>query len=424
MVDKSLFIQASRVLYLSAMTEARIQPVSGGTVTSPAGFHAGGVCAHIKNSESQRLDLGILFSQEPCEIAGTFTTAAIKSGPVLLDQERLKKGGIVALIANSGCANASTGERGYADAEEMTALAAKLVGAEPENILVASTGVIGKMLPMPSIRQAVRQIALSREGGHDFARAIITTDRVTKEIALTVAGPTGTYAIGGVAKGSGMIHPNMGTMFGFITTDAAVEPDFMKTALKRAVDISFNMVSVDGDTSPSDTVLLFANSMAKNGPIAAGTPAARLFRQALEQVCVYLAKEIARDGEGATKLIEVSVEGARTRADARLAARTVTTSSLVKTAVHGADPNWGRVLAAVGRSGAKMNESQTDIIIGDITVLKGGRPQEYPEEDVVKVFQRAEVPIKVNLNLGNGSAIAWGCDLSKEYVTINSQYMT
>ncbi len=406
------------------MKNARIQPVPGGTVTSPKGFTAGGVCAHIKNNDSPKLDLGILYSESLCETAGMFTLARIKSGPVLLDQERLKKGGIAALIANSGCANASTGEQGYADAGEMTALAGTMIGADPESVLVASTGVIGKLLPMPSIRQAVRQIALSREGGHDFAKAIMTTDRVAKEIALTVDDGDVRYAIGGVAKGSGMIHPNMGTMFGFITTDAAVEPGFMKAALRRAVDFSFNMVSVDGDTSPSDTVLLMANGMAGNRPVTAGTPSARLFRQALEQVCIYLAREIARDGEGATKLIEVTVEGARTLSDARLAARTVTTSSLVKTAVHGADPNWGRVLAAVGRSGAHVTESEIDIIIGDIVVLKGGSPQRYREDDVVKVFQRGEVPIRVDLNLGNSSATAWGCDLSKEYVTINSQYMT
>ncbi len=406
------------------MKNSRIEPVQGGTVTSPKGFTAGGVCAHIKNSNSQKLDLGILYSEAPCESAGMFTKARIKSGPVILDQDRLNKGRIVALIANSGNANASTGEQGFADAEEMTALAAKLVGAESEQVLVASTGTIGKMLPMPSIREGVRQIALSQEGGHDFARAIMTTDRVSKEIALTVADGNSQYKIGGVAKGSGMIHPNMGTMFGFITTDASVDPQFMKASLRGAVDKSFNMVSVDGDTSPSDTVLLMANGLAGNSTIGHGTASARLFAQALQQVSTYLAKEIARDGEGATKLIEVTVEGAKSLADARIAARTVTTSALVKTAVHGADPNWGRILAAVGRSGANVVESSIDIVIGNITVLKGGQPQRYAEEDVVNVFQRDEVPIKVSLNLGHGSATAWGCDLSKEYVTINSQYMT
>lgn len=396
----------------------------GGTVTSPKGFTAGGVCAHIKNNNSQKLDLGILYSDAPCETAGMFTKARIKSGPVILDQDRLKKGKIAALIANSGNANASTGEQGYADAEEMTELAAKLIGAESDQVLVASTGTIGRMLPMSSIRQGVRQIALSQEGGHDFARAIMTTDRVAKEIAVSVNDGGAPYTIGGVAKGSGMIHPNMGTMFGFISTDASLDPEFMKALLRRAVDSTFNMVSVDGDTSPSDTVLLMANGLAGNPTITSGTASARVFARALQLVCEHLAKEIARDGEGATKLIEVAVEGARSRADARMAARTVTASSLVKTAVHGADPNWGRILAAVGRSGADVIESKIDIIIGDVMVLKGGQPQRYAEEEVVMVFQQSEVPIKIELNLGHSSAVAWGCDLSKEYVTINSQYMT
>jgi glutamate N-acetyltransferase / amino-acid N-acetyltransferase len=406
------------------MKNARIEAVPGGTVTSPLGFHAGAAKAGIKNGIKSRLDLGILFSEERCVAAAVFTMAMVKSSPVLLDQERIKKGSVVAVIANSGCANASTGHQGYADAEEMTALAAKQIGAEPEDVLVSSTGVIGKHLPMQAIRSAVRDIALSRDGGHDFAHAIMTTDTVSKEVAFTVTDGDSKYTIGGVTKGSGMIHPNMGTMLAYITTDAAVSPEFVKASLRKAVDVSFNMVSVDGDTSPSDTVLLMANGLAKNPPIAPGTASARLFQQALDRVCAHLAREVARDGEGATRLIEVRVEGAKTRADARLAARTVTTSSLVKTAVHGADPNWGRILAAVGRSGAAIVESRTDIVIGTTCVLKGGTPQEYDEAEVVKVFQQKEVPIKVLLNLGNGAATAWGCDLSKEYVTINSQYMT
>jgi glutamate N-acetyltransferase / amino-acid N-acetyltransferase len=406
------------------MKNARIEAIPGGTVTSPLGFHAGAAKAGIKNGVKSRLDLGILFSEERCAAAAVFTRAMVKSSPVLLDQERIKKGSVVAVIANSGCANASTGDRGYADAEEMTALAAKQIGAEPEDVLVSSTGVIGKHLPMPLIRSAVREIALSRDGGHDFAHAIMTTDTASKEVAFTATDGDSKYTIGGVTKGSGMIHPNMGTMLAYITTDAAVSPEFLNASLRKAVDVSFNMVSVDGDTSPSDTVLLMANGLVKNPPIASGTASARLFQQALDRVCVHLAREIARDGEGATRLIEVRVEGAKTRADARLAARTVTTSSLVKTAVHGADPNWGRILAAVGRSGAAIVESRTDIVIGTTCVLKGGTPQEYDEADVVRVFQQKEVPIKVLLNLGKGAATAWGCDLSKEYVTINSQYMT
>ncbi len=405
------------------MKNTKIAPVKQGTVTTPRGFHAGAAKAGIRNGTRSRLDIGILYSGAPCTTAAMFTKNKVKSAPVLLDKQRLEEGDVLAIITNSGNANDSTGQQGMADAVEMTALAAKILGISPEEVLVASTGIIGKRLPMPAIRRAVREIALSPEGGHDLARAIMTTDRVPKEIALSVHGEF-TYTIAGIAKGSGMIHPNMGTMFAFITTDAAVEKSFLQAALQQVVQDTFNMVSVDGDTSPSDTVVLMANGLAKNKPIVAKTPAARLFKQALQQVCTFLAKEIARDGEGATKLIEVKVEGARTKEDARRAARTVTTSSLVKTAVHGADPNWGRILVAAGRSGAEVVESQTDIIIGDINVLKSGTPQAYDEAEVISVFQQPEVPIKIVLNLGKASAVAWGCDLSKEYVTINSQYMT
>ncbi len=405
------------------MKKLPIELIAGGTVTSPKGFHAGAAKAGIKNGTKRRLDIGILYSEAPCVTAAVFTKNKIKSAPVLLDQERLRKGGITAVIANSGNANASTGEQGMKNAAEMTALAARAIGAEPENVLVCSTGVIGMQLPMVAIREAVRDIALSPEGGHDLARAIMTTDLVPKEIAVKVNGNL-SYTIGGIAKGSGMIHPNMGTMFGFITTDAAVEPGFLQTTLQRVVNDTFNMISVDGDTSPSDTVFVMANGLAKNDPIKNGTAESRLFSESLRQVCEYLAREIARDGEGAKKLIEVKVEGARTKSDARKAARTVTTSLLVKTAVHGADPNWGRILAALGRSGAELVEAKIDVTIGDVIVLKGGTPQKYNEIDVVRVFRQAEVLIKVALNQGSAAATAWGCDLSKEYVTINSQYMT
>ena len=406
------------------MKKARIEFIAGGMVTSPQGFCAGATYAGVKKRAKYNLDLGILFSEAPCATAAMFTTNKIKSASVMLNQERLKNGRAVALIANSGCANSSTGEPGLADAAEMAALAAQAIGTEPEDVLVASTGVIGQLLPMPLIREAINQIALSPEGGHDFAKAIMTTDTVPKEAAVAVQIGDIRFIIGGVAKGSGMIHPNLATMFCFLTTDAAVELEFLQSALHRAVDISFNMVSVDGDTSPSDMVLLMADGLAKNPPISAGSPLAEIFQQALNQVCIHLAKAIARDGEGATKLIEATVIGAASLMDARLAARTVITSPLVKAAVHGADPNWGRILVAVGRSGADMEQSRVDLYIGDVNVLKGGRPQPYSEASVVRVFSQNEVPIRVNLNLGTASATAWGCDLSEEYVTINSQYMT
>ena len=406
------------------MKEAKIDSIPHGTVTSPKGFSAGAAFAGVKEGVKRNFDIGILYSEFACSVAATFTKNTIKSAPVLLDQQRLGKGTARAVIANSGNANASTGEQGMADAIEMTTLAAGMIGIDAENVLVSSTGVIGKHLPMTKIRKAMGNIALSAEGGHDFARAIMTTDRIPKEVAVSVEFGEAKFIIGGVAKGSGMIHPNMATMLCYLTTDAAVAPEFLNTTLRKVVDDTFNMISVDGDTSPSDTVILMANGQAKNRAITTGSPLAQVFRKALVKVCTELARLIARDGEGATKLIQVTVTGAKTRSDARKAARTVISSSLLKAAVHGADPNWGRVLAAVGRSGAKVIESKTDVIIGDIMVLKGGTPQDYAEPSVVEVFKRPDVPIGVNLNLGTSSATAWGCDLSEEYVTINSEYMT
>ncbi len=405
------------------MGATKIDFIPGGTITSPQGFCAGATYAGIKKNAKDSLDLGILFSEAPCVTAGLFTTNRIKSAPVVLCQERLQRGRTLAIIANSGCANASTGEQGLADAAETAALTASVIGAAPEDILVASTGVIGKPLPMKLIKAGIGQIALSRDGGHDLARAIMTTDTVPKETAVAVRISDSEFAIGGVAKGSGMIHPNLATMFCFLTTDAAVELDFLRSALQKAVDVSFNMISVDGDTSPSDTVLIMANGLAGNKPISQGN-GQDTFQQALDQVCIYLAKAIARDGEGATKLIEVSVNGATSVAEARLAARTIVSSSLVKAAVHGADPNWGRIIAAVGRSGVEVAESKIDLYIGDIGVIKEGRPLPFSEQSVVRVFEQSEVPISLHLNLGTASATAWGCDLSEEYVTINSQYTT
>jgi len=274
------------------------------------------------------------------------------------------------------------------------------------------------------IRTGLNQIVLSSNGGHELARAMMTTDTVPKEAAVAVSTDDCRFTIGGVAKGSGMIHPELGTMLCFLTTDAAVELEFLKSALRRAVDTSFNMISVDGDTSPSDTVLIMANGLAGNVPITVGSQLADAFQPALEQVCIYLARAIAGDGEGATRLIEVTVSGAASEAEARLAARTVVSSPLVKTAVHGADPNWGRIIVAVGRSGVAVEEAKIDLDIGEVSVVRGGLPLPFPEEGVVQVLKQSQVPIRVHLNLGTASATAWGCDLSEEYVTINSQYLT
>ncbi len=399
-------------------TELRFIP--SGSITSPKGFTAGATYAGIKKKAKGVLDLGILFSEVSCAAAGLFTTNLIKAAPVVLSQQRLQSGRAVAVAVNSGCANACTGEQGLAEAVETTGLVAKGLGVSADDVLVASTGVVGQRLPMERISAGIKQIVLSREGGHDFARAIMTTDTVPKEVAVDAGG----FIIGGVAKGAGMIHPNLATMLCFLTTDASVGPGFLKSALRKAADVSLNMVSIDGDTSTNDTMLMMANGLAGNKTIRRGSRQAEVFQQALNLVSIHLAKAIARDGEGATKLIEVTVSGATTVADARLVARTVITSPLVKSAVHGSDPNWGRIVVAVGRSGGEIVETKIDVCIGDICLFKNGRPLPFDTQEVIKILNGREVPIKVKLNLGKAVATAWGCDLSEEYVTINSQYTT
>ena len=404
--------------------EAGISFIASGTVTSPKGFQAGATYAGIKKRTDSVLDLGILLSEAPCAAAGLFTTNRIKAAPVVLSRRRLPSERVMAVVVNSGCANASVGEPGLNDAVKMAGLAAQSIGVSPEAVLVASTGVIGKRLPMELIETGIRQIAVSRNGGHDLARAIMTTDTVPKEGAVAInAGESG-FSIGGIAKGSGMIHPDLATLLCFLTTDAAVDIGFLRLSLQKAVAVSFNMVSIDGDTSPNDMVLIMANGLAGSRLISEGSRSADTFQQALSKLCIYLAKGIARDGEGATKLIEVTVSGASSTEEARLAARTIVSSPLVKTAVHGSDPNWGRILAAVGRSGVEVVESKTGLYIGNICLVKAGCPVSFNREEVVRVLDSSEVPVRLELNLGTATATAWGCDLSREYVTINSEYTT
>ena len=398
--------------------------IASGTVTSPQGFHAGATYAGIKKKADGVLDLGILFSEAPCVATALFTTNRIKAAPVVLCQQRLAAGRAVAIVVNSGCANAFTGEEGLADAAEMADLAAKNIGVSPENVLAASTGVTGQPLPMKLIRAGIGQIVLTKDGGHELARAIMTTDTMAKEAAVAVTAGGDEFIIGGVAKGSGMIHPELATLLCLLTTDAAVDIDFLKLALQKAADVSFNMVSIDGDTSPNDVVLVMANGLAGNKVISPDSREASAFQQGLDQVCIYLAKGIAGDGEGASKLIEVTVSRAISVAEARLAARTVVSSPLVKAAVHGSDPNWGRIIAAVGRSGTEVVESKIDLYLGNICLVRAGKPQPFSKPRVVEILSESEVPISLRLNLGTASATAWGCDLSEEYVTINSQYMT
>ncbi|MBI2909154.1 MAG: bifunctional glutamate N-acetyltransferase/amino-acid acetyltransferase ArgJ [Chloroflexi bacterium] len=406
------------------MRNAEFKIIPNGTVTTPKGFLAGAVYAGLKTECADQRDLGILYSEAPCAAAGVFTSNLIKSAPILVCQQHLADRRAQAVIINSGHANACTGESGLADAREMAELAARKLKLATEDVLVASTGVVGVPIPMELVRAHIGKIALKRDGGHELERAIMTTDTKPKEVALGLTIGDKEVTIGGIAKGSGMIHPNMATMLCFLATDAAVDPDFLQTALKRAVDVSFNMITVDGDMSPNDTAIILANGLAGNAPVAGGE-AGRAFQAGLTQVCAHLARAMAHDGEGATKFIEVTVEGARTLRDARLHARTIVGSNLVKAAVYGGDPNWGRIVAAAGRSGAYLEEARIDLYLGDSTCLmKAGRPMPFDEAAARAVMGRPEVFFRLNLNLGHARATAWGCDLTEEYVTFNSAYTT
>ena len=398
----------------------KVEFVPSGSVTTPRGFRAGATCAGIKKKEAP--DLGILASEASCVATGLFTANRIKAAPVVLSQRRIAGGKASGVVVNAGCANACTGEQGLMDAAEMTSLAAEIIGVPAEEVLVASTGVIGQLLPMARIREGMKKVAFTLDGGNDLARAIMTTDTVPKAAAVKMEGAD--FTIGGICKGSGMIHPSLATFLCFLTTDAAVDKDFLKQALRQAADVSFNMVSVDGDTSTNDTLLFLTNGLAGNEPITKKSRLAEAFQQALNHLCIHLAKLIARDGEGAAHRIEVTVSGAPNVFAARLAARTIVSSSLVKSAVHGADPNWGRIVAALGRSGVEVEEKKIDLYLGNVCLLKDGRPVPFDHDEAVRVLLKDEVPIAVNLNMGIGTATAWGCDLSEEYVTINSAYTT
>ncbi len=402
-----------------------MEEVKGG-VTAPAGFLAAGVGADIRGTGDGRKDLAVLFSRVPCAAAGTFTTNRVRAACVDLTAERVRQGSLQAVVINAGNANACTGEQGRQDAAEMAALTAKALGLEPEQVAVASTGVIGVPLPMERIRTGIRMVAVSvsAAGGEAAAEAIMTTDTRPKEYAVRVELGGTPVTIGAMAKGSGMIHPNMATMLAFVTTDANVDPAALQTALKAAVDKSFNMITVDGDTSTNDMVLAMANGLARNQRVVLGTTLYESFAEALERVLIHLAKEIARDGEGANKLLEVRVKGAPTVADARKAARAVCGSSLVKTALFGADANWGRVLAALGYSGAEFDPARVDLWVGDVQMMAAGAGLAFDEDAARQVLEQETVVITADLHSGDAEATAWGCDLSYEYVKINGSYRT
>ena len=390
-----------------------------------AGFAAAGVACGVR--ESGVRDLGLLFSEHPCETAAVFTRNAVKGAPLVVTREAVEAGGVRAVVANSGIANAATGQRGVEDARAMQDLAAAALGIGAEEVAVASTGVIGVRLPMGRISAGVRAAAGGLGGvgfAEGFAEAIMTTDTRAKEAVARVEVGGRTVTVGGTAKGSGMIHPNMGTMLAFLSTDAAVEKECLEETLRRVTDRTFNRVTVDGDTSPSDMALLMANGAAGNAPITLDSPDYPVFAGAVEVVARELAKEIARDGEGATRLVEVVVEGAASEEGAAALAKSVVGSNLVKAAAFGEDANWGRVITALGYSGVDFDPEGVDLWFGPIKVFSGGEPAPHEEVEANATLAGDEVRITVRLGEGAASAAAWGCDLSYEYVRINGSYRT
>ncbi|MGE3960222.1 MAG: bifunctional glutamate N-acetyltransferase/amino-acid acetyltransferase ArgJ [Dehalococcoidia bacterium] len=402
--------------------------VDGGGVTTPAGFVAGGAYAGIKTYGSEpRLDVGILAAEgdTPLLAAGVFTRNAVTGHSVTHGRQLLARTSEVrGVVCNSGNANTATGTRGAADCARMAELAGARIDGDATNVLVGSTGVIGRMLPMDQLASAVERIELSRDGGFAFSRAIMTTDTHEKQYALRFTVDGRTYHVGGCAKGSGMIHPDMATMYGFITTDAPVDAGWLRATWKSVVDVSFNMIDVDMDTSTSDMGIVLASGAAGGEPIDADHPAAGPLTTALAEVSTRLAKAIARDGEGATCLIEVTASGAASIEDARIAARTVTSSPLMKTAVTGRDPNWGRVMMAAGRSGARVDQDNASVWIGPHCVLDHGQPTDVDLKAVSEAMGGELVSIRVDLGVGEASATAWGCNLTHEYVSINADYTT
>ena len=424
MIDVSNVASAAQLPKEDRMA-AGVKVIEGGSVTSPNGYRAGGVFAGLKTPGEGVLDLGILVSDRPATVAGTFSRNKILSPSVTVTRSRVPSSSARGVVANSGCANCSVGEQGVEDALDMTRLAEAQAGVGTGEMMVASTGVIGVELPMALIRGKIGDIELTDDGGPDFARSIMTTDSRPKHIAAQFGVGDNTYTIGGVAKGVGMIHPDMATMLSFITCDASIPEGFLQESVSAAVDASFNMIDVDGDQSTNDTVLLFANGAGGGDPIgSADSAGAGAFQEALTEVCTYLAKELVRDGEGAGHVMAVTVEGATSREDARCAAREISSSNLVKAMVHGNDPNWGRIMMALGKSGIELQESKIDIFINGIHIVHEGKAIPYYVDAVVAGMVAPEVEFRVSLNIGDHSATGWGSDLTEEYVTFNSAYTT
>lgn len=394
-----------------------------GSVTLPKGYKAGGMHCGIKR---KRLDLGYIVSDVPAVVAGVYTTNIFQAAPLLVTQESIaKENKVQAILVNSGNANACTGEQGLSDAFEMQKEFANQLGIEEHLVAVTSTGVIGELLPMDRVKAGINQILQPEfDAEENFKQAILTTDTCIKQIAVQLKISGKTVSIGGAAKGSGMIHPNMATMLGFITTDANIAHEDLLFALRDVTNQTFNMITVDGDTSTNDMVLVMANGMAGNEQLTKDHPDWDVFKEGLKIVSKELAKKIARDGEGATKLVEVQVNGAYSHNAARAVGKAIISSNLVKTAIYGTDPNWGRIVTAIGYSGVPVEPTAIKVSIGSYKVFENGLPCPIVEEIVKAYLGLDTVKIIVELNQGNYSATAWGCDLTYDYVKINASYRT
>lgn len=401
--------------------------VPDGGVTTPKGFKAGGLHCGLKKTE--RHDLGAIVSEVPASAAAVYTTNLFQAAPLQVTRESLAEEGLLtAVLVNSGNANACTGAQGEADAYAMRAEIAEALGVAKHQVAVASTGVIGEPLKMDRVSAGIERLPERLKGdaagSDDFCQAILTTDLVKKTACVRVVVDGKEVTIAGAAKGSGMIHPNMATMLGFVTTDAAVGSAALQTLLRDITNLTFNMITVDGDTSTNDMLVAMANGLAGNGELTPAHPDWAAFAEGLRYVCEELAKAIARDGEGATKLIETTVSGAASDADAQAIAKTIIGSSLVKSAAFGADANWGRIIAAAGRAGVPLNVNTVDVRLGDILVLEQSRPIAFDEDAALVYLKGDTVAIRVDLHMGSGQALAWGCDLTYDYVRINAAYRT
>lgn len=401
-----------------------MKKIDGG-ITAPQGFVAAGVKAGIKKSGKE--DVALIVSQVPAAAAAVFTQNKMAAAPVLISRENAAKGKLRAIVVNSGCANACTGEQGLVDARLMVAAAANLLGIAEDEVLVSSTGVIGVTLPMDKVLPGIEAAAagLSVNGHEQALHAIMTTDTFPKVCAYELTVGDATVKIGGVAKGAGMIHPNMATMLSYITTDTAITAPVLQQALNTAVNKSFNMITIDGDTSTNDTLAVLANGLAKNSLIDnVSHPDYAVFCEALTSVLIELAKLVVRDGEGATKFLEVNVRGAVSQEDAKIAAMAVAKSPLVKTAFFGEDPNWGRILCAVGYSGAQADPAKTSLRIGGISVVSAGLGVKLDLEALRTAMSASDIIVEIELGIGDYAATVWTCDFSYDYVKINAEYHT